>query len=267
MPWGAPALFSPSGSGVTIQMIQIIPVPGLPEIQPGNDIASLVANCLRKQACGVMHGDIFVVAQKIVSKSEGRIVDLNGIIPSRRAAEWAAEWNKDSRIIELVLRESKSILRMERGIIICETAHGFVCANAGVDASNTAENTAVLLPQNPDESARVVQVTLQKIFAVPLGVIISDTFGRAWREGLVNVALGVAGLPALVDYRGRRDGEGKLLNATVIACADELAAAAELVMGKAEKIPVVIVRGFRPDAPSGNGHDLIRPAERDLFRS
>lgn len=248
-------------------MIQIIPVPGLPEIQPGDDIASLITKCLHDQTCTIIHGDIFVIAQKIVSKAEGRIADLHEVIPSRRATEWAADWNKDPRIIELVLRESKSILRMERGIIISETQHGFVCANAGVDASNTAENAAVLLPEDPDESARALQLKLQESFAVPLGIIISDTFGRAWREGLVNVALGVSGLPALIDYRGQRDGDGKLLNATVIACADELAAAAELVMGKAEKIPVVIIRGFRPDAPSGNAHDLIRPAGRDLFRS
>lgn len=248
-------------------MIQIIPVPGLPEIQPGDDIASLIANCLRDRPFEVMHGDIFVIAQKIISKSEGRIVDLNRITPSRRATEWAAEWGKDPRIIELVLQESKRILRMERGIIICETRHGFVCANAGVDASNTAENTAILLPESPDESAQGIRLKLQEFFAVPLGVIVSDTFGRAWREGLVNVALGVSGLPALMDYRGQRDGEGKLLNATVIACADELAAAAELAMGKSDRVPVVIIRGFAPDALSGNGRDLIRPAERDLFRS
>ncbi len=248
-------------------MIQIIPVPGLPEIQPGDDIASLIAACGCDQAFGFMHGDIFVIAQKIVSKSEGRIVDLRDVIPSRRAIEWAAEWHKDARIIELVLSESKRILRMERGVIICETRHGFVCANAGVDGSNTAENTAVLLPENPDESARALRLKLEAICAVPLGVIISDTFGRAWREGLVNVALGVSGLPAVVDYRGQRDGDGKLLNATVIACADELAAAAELVMGKSDRVPVVIIRGFSPDAPPGNGGDLIRPAARDLFRS
>jgi coenzyme F420-0:L-glutamate ligase / coenzyme F420-1:gamma-L-glutamate ligase len=248
-------------------MIQIIPVSGLPEIQPGDDIASLLTQWLGDQACTIMHGDIFVIAQKIISKSEGRIADLRDVVPSRRASEWARQWNKDPRIIELVLRESKSILRMERGVIICETRHGFVCANAGVDASNTAENTAVLLPENSDESARALQLKLQAGLAVALGVIISDTFGRAWREGLVNVALGVSGLPALIDYRGKRDGDGKSLHATLIACADELASAAELVMGKSDRVPVVIIRGFRPDAPHGAGHDLIRPAERDLFRS
>lgn len=248
-------------------MIQIIPVHGLPEIQPGNDMAPLIAKGLRDRDFTVMQGDIFVVAQKIVSKAEGRIADLREITPSSRATEWAAQWNKDARIIELVLRESKSILRMERGIIVSETRHGFICANAGVDASNTAENTAVLLPENPDQSARILQVKLQGIFAVSLGVIISDTFGRAWREGLVNVALGVAGLPALIDYRGQTDASGKLLNATVIACADELAAAAELVMGKSDRVPVAIIRGFPHDTAPGTGRDLIRPAERDLFRS
>lgn len=248
-------------------MIQIIPVPGLPEIRPGDDIASLITGCLRDRATTIKPGDIFVIAQKIVSKAEGRIADLREVTPSRRAVEWAAEWGKDPRIVELALRESKSILRMERGIMICETRHGFICANAGVDASNTAENTAILLPENPDESARVLQVRLESGFGVPLGVIVSDTFGRTWREGLVNVALGVSGVPALIDYRGQKDAGGKTLNATLIACADEFAAAAELVMGKADRIPVAIIRGFSPNAPAGTGRDLIRPAERDLFRS
>ena len=155
---------------------------------------------------------------------------------------------------------------MERGIIVSETVHGFICANAGVDASNTAEDTAILLPENPDQSARALQARLKHLFGVSIGVVISDTFGRAWREGLVNVALGVAALPALIDFRGQRDGSGKLLHATLIATADEIASAAELVMGKADRIPVVIVRGFSAAAAPGNGADLIRPAERDLFR-
>ena len=246
--------------------IQIIPVPGLPEIRPGDDIAGLIANHLRQLDFVVSAGDVFVVAQKIVSKAEGRVVSLNEIVPSQRATEWAQKWDKDARVIELVLRESKTILRMERGIIVSETKHGFICANAGVDASNTAENTAVLLPENPDQSAHALQDALQRVFDVRLGVIISDTFGRAWREGLVNVALGVAGLPALIDYRGQRDGDGKLLNATLIGAADELASAAELVMGKADRVPVAIIRGFAPTAPQGTGRDLIRPKELDLFR-
>ena len=246
--------------------IHIIPVAGLPEIVPGDDLALIVANNLRHQDCAVFAGDIFVVAQKIVSKAEGRIVRLADMIPSPKALEWAGRWDKDARLVELVLLQSKSIIRMERGIIVSETAHGFICANAGVDASNTEEDTAILLPENPDQSARTLQARLEHLLGISTGVIISDTFGRAWREGLVNVALGVAGLPALIDYRGQRDGSGKLLHATLIATADEIASSAELVMGKAERIPVAIVRGFNAAAPPGNGADLIRPAERDLFR-
>ena len=246
--------------------IQIVPVAGLTEVVPGDDLALLIAKNLQEQDCPVSAGDIFVVAQKVVSKAEGRIVALAGVIPSPRALDWAQRWGKDSRLIELVLQQSKTIIRMERGIIVSETIHGFICANAGVDASNTAEDTAILLPENPDESARALQTRLEHLFGVSIGVIISDTFGRAWREGLVNVALGVAGLPALIDYRGQRDGSGKLLHATLIATADEIASSAELVMGKADRVPVVIVRGFTAAAPPGSGADLIRPAERDLFR-
>lgn len=155
---------------------------------------------------------------------------------------------------------------MEREIIVAETKHGFVCANAGVDASNAPEGAAILLPENPDKSARVLRENLNRLFDKHLGVIVSDTFGRAWREGLVNVALGVAGMPALIDYRGQRDANGKLLHATMIATADEIASAAELVMGKSDRIPVVIVRGLNVDRPGGTGQDLVRPAERDLFR-
>jgi coenzyme F420-0:L-glutamate ligase/coenzyme F420-1:gamma-L-glutamate ligase len=250
----------------TDRSIRIIPVCGIPEIRSGDDLAALISTSLRDGNCRVMRNDIFVVAQKIVSKAEGRIVLLESVMPSRKAADWADQWGKDPRIVELVLRESKSILRMERGIIISETRHGFICANAGVDASNAGENSAILLPENPDESARVLQSGLQECFKLPVGVIISDTFGRAWREGLVNVALGVSGLHALTDYRGTRDADGKLLNATIIATADEIASAAELVMGKADHIPVAIVRGFTQTVPSGSGRDLIRPTERDLFR-
>lgn len=246
--------------------IHIVPVTGLPEILPGDDLAGRIARNLRQQDCPAAAGDIFVIAQKVVSKAEGRIVALAGVIPSPTAVEWADRWGKDPRLVELVLQQSKTIIRMERGIIVSETAHGFVCANAGVDASNTAEGTAILLPENPDQSARALQVRLQHLFGMPIAVVISDTFGRAWREGLVNVALGVAGLPALLDYRGQRDGSGKLLHATLIATADEIASSAELVMGKADRVPVVIVRGFTAAAPPGSGADLIRPAERDLFR-
>jgi coenzyme F420-0:L-glutamate ligase / coenzyme F420-1:gamma-L-glutamate ligase len=246
--------------------VQIFPVPGLPDVKPGDDLAREIVQALRANDIRVVHDDVFVVAQKIVSKSEGRIVRLDSVAPSERARAWADAWSKDARVIELVLRESKRIVRMERGIIIAETRHGFVCANAGVDVSNTEEGTAILLPEDPDASSRTLQLRLSEIFAADVGIIVSDTFGRAWREGLVNVALGVAGLAPLIDYRGMLDANGRPLQATVIAMADELAAAAELVMGKSERIPVALIRGAKLERRSGSGADLIRSAEKDLFR-
>jgi coenzyme F420-0:L-glutamate ligase/coenzyme F420-1:gamma-L-glutamate ligase len=245
--------------------VQIFPLPGLPEIRPGDDLARLILGAVRMGDFHIATGDVFVIAQKIVSKAEGRIVSLDSIFPSQRASQWAQEWGKDPRVIELILRESKRIIRMERGVIIAETNHGFVCANAGIDLSNTADGTAILLPVDPDASARALQERLCESFGAGIGIIISDTFGRPWREGLVNVALGVAGVAALIDYRGERDANGKLLQATIIALADELASAAELVMGKADRVPVAIIRGVASGG-AGSGRDLIRPEERDLFR-
>ena len=246
--------------------VEIHPLPGMPDIKPGDDIVGAIAHAVRAQGSSVREDDIFVVAQKIVSKSEGRVVQLDQITPTARARAWAESWNKDARVVELVLRESARIVRMERGIIIAETRHGFVCANAGIDVSNTQADTAILLPENPDASARALQTSLSEIFGCHVGVIVSDTFGRAWREGLVNVALGVAGLAPLLDYRGLPDATGKPLQATVIAIADELASAAELVMGKSDRIPVVIIRGASIVSRAGSGADLIRPADKDLFR-
>jgi coenzyme F420-0:L-glutamate ligase/coenzyme F420-1:gamma-L-glutamate ligase len=248
------------------QPIQIFPLPGLPEIRPGDDLAQSIANVLRAQSFPIETGDILVVAQKIVSKAEGRIVSLNSVIPSERAAAWAKAWHKDARAVELVFRESKRIVRMERGIIIAETQHGFVCANAGIDLSNAPEGTAILLPLDSDASARALKDKLDAAFNTDIGIVISDTFGRAWREGLVNVALGVAGLSPLIDYRGERDADGKVLQATIIALADELASAAELVMGKSDRIPAAIIRGVQAPSREGSGRDLIRPPEKDLFR-
>ena len=246
--------------------VEIIPLAGLPDVRPGHDIAAAIADAARLSGLDVLQDDIFVVAQKIVSKAESRIARLDEVTPSERARSWAEAWNKDARVVELVLRETRRVVRMERGLIIAETHHGFVCANAGVDVSNADEGTAILLPEDPDRSARALQTRLTATFGCHVGVIISDTFGRAWREGLVNVALGVAGLESLIDYRGRADGNGRPLQATVIALADELAAAAELVMGKSERIPVAIVRGIAIASRSGCGADLIRAAEKDLFR-
>jgi coenzyme F420-0:L-glutamate ligase / coenzyme F420-1:gamma-L-glutamate ligase len=245
--------------------IGIFPLAGLPEVTPGTDLAVAIIHAARAQM-HLVDGDIIVVAQKIISKGEGRVVLLDSVVPSDRARSWARTWDKDARIVELVLRQSKRIVRMERGVIIAETQHGFICANAGVDVSNAEPGTAILLPENPDRSARVLQTRLCDAFQCHVGVIVADTFGRAWREGLVNIALGVAGLNPLLDYRGRLDASGRPLHATVIAVADELAAAAELVMGKAARVPVAIIRGVKLDTHSGSGADLIRSAEKDLFR-
>src|SRR6185436_20354247 len=191
---------------------------------------------------------------------------LESIVPSQRALEWAAAFDKDPRVVEVVLHESKRIVRMERGVLISETEHGFICANAGVDTSNVAEGTVALLPRDPDESARDIRAALEKHFGVALAVIVSDTFGRPWREVLVNVALGVSGIAPLVDYRGEKDSHGRPLKVTVMAIADELASAAELVMRKSAGIPVAIIRGFDFDSREGTARELIRAPEFDLFR-
>ncbi len=246
--------------------IEIIPVSGVPEVAAGADVTCLIIDAVKQHRVRVTQGDIFVVAQKVISKAEGRVVRLNSIQPSERARAWAKDWEKDARVIELVLQEAKRIVRMERGVIIAETSHGFVCANAGVDVSNAPEDSAILLPIDPDASARVIQMQLSRVFGAHVGVIVSDTFGRAWREGLVNVALGVAGLAPLLDYRGRHDANGKILQATMIAVADELASAAELVMGKSDGVPVAMIRGVPLQSQHGSGSDLIRLAGKDLFR-
>jgi coenzyme F420-0:L-glutamate ligase / coenzyme F420-1:gamma-L-glutamate ligase len=197
-------------------------------------------------------------------------VDLASVTPSLEIVQWAAEWQKDARLIEVIHGETRRVVRNERGILIVETHHGFVCANAGVDTSNNAPDMVTLLPVDPDESAQRLCAQFERAWGVRVGVIISDTFGRPWREGLVNVALGVAGLAPLLDYRGQPDTHGRTLSATVIAVADELASAAELVMGKMGRVPVALIQGFQCEATvlktGSSARDLIRPAERDLFR-
>jgi coenzyme F420-0:L-glutamate ligase/coenzyme F420-1:gamma-L-glutamate ligase len=215
---------------------------------------------------GVADGDIFVVAQKIVSKAEGRTVRLDSIEPSQLAREWAARNDKDGRMVEVILRESRRIVRMERAVMICETRHGFVCANAGVDASNVSEGVVTLLPIDSDQSASHMRAALEASFGVRVAVIVSDTFGRPWREGITNVAIGVAGIAPLIDYRGQLDSHGRPLRVTVVAVADELASAAELVMRKSAGVPVVMIRGFDYEARAASSRELVRPAENDLFR-
>ena len=254
--------------------IHVIPIPGLPRIVPGDDLGRLLAAAISDSRVGVKPGDILVVCQKVVSKAEGRVVDLATVEPSPFALSWAAANDKDPRVIELVLRESTRVVRMEGGRLIVETGPGWICANAGIDESNSvAEDQVTLLPLDPDASAARLRLELRGHLGVDLGVIVTDTFGRPWREGQVEFALGVAGLDALLDLRGTRDLNGHELRVTVIGVADELACAAGLLMGKAEGVAAVLIRGYLPapggtldgDRPRG-GRALIRPRENDLFR-
>ncbi|TMC79972.1 MAG: coenzyme F420-0:L-glutamate ligase [Chloroflexi bacterium] len=247
--------------------LEIIPVHGLPEVRPGDDLIGLLLDSLARSHERLTAGDVIVIAQKVVSKSEGRLVRLADVVPSERARTMADESGKDPRQLEVVLSETKQILRWERGVLICETRHGFVCANAGVDRSNAgAPDTVVLLPLNPDASAARLRAEIASRAQVPVAVIITDTFGRAWREGHTNVAIGIAGLPALKRYVGQRDPEGYELRVTEIAVADEIAAAAELVMGKLDRCPVAIVRGLTFDESAETAQEYVRPAARDMFR-
>jgi len=249
-----------------VSEIRILPLPSLPEVAPGDDLAALIVHALASAKLQPESGDVFVVTQKIVSKAEGRLVQLKTVEPSAQAREWAQTYGKDARVIEVILRQAKRIVRKERGVLIVETQHGFVCANAGVDASNVPEGVVTLLPEDPDGSARRLREQLEKTFGVQLAVIISDTFGRPWREGVANVALGVAGLEPLLDYRGQPDTHGHTLQMTVVAVADELAAAAELVMGKTNRVPVALIRGYKYNPAAGSGRHLLRRPEEDLFR-
>lgn len=245
-----------------MKRIELIAVDGLPEVEAGADLAELIASRVALQAA-----DVVVVAQKIVSKAEGRIRHLGDVVASAEAKRLAPRLiaQPDPRLVQVVLDESVRVLRSER-TLITETRHGYVCANSGVDHSNIAGSDVVtLLPLDPDASAENLRKGLLERSGESVGVIVSDTFGRPWRLGIVNVALGVAGLPALVDMRGRIDDVGKELRATVLAVADEVAASAGLVMGKTRRTPVVVVRGLELEG-HGRGRDLIRPAAEDLFR-
>lgn len=249
--------------------LRIVGVPGLPEVQPGDDLTQLIVAAIQRAALTLSAADIVVCTQKIVSKAEGRLVRIDSIEPSDRAREWAGAWNRDARVIELSLQEAARIVRMERSVLITQTRHGFICANSGVDTSNVSAGWAALLPVDPDASARRLCAELRAAFDAPVGVIISDTFGRPWREGQTNVAIGVSGLRPIIDYRGSLDRQGQLLRSTAIAVADELAAAAEIVMGKTLGIPIAIVSGSGVEiggVDEGSGRDLLRRHEEDLFR-
>jgi len=238
-------------------------VTGLPEVRAGDDLAAMIA-----ERTELRDGDVLVVAQKVISKAEGRLRDLRSVRPSQRARGYAARLQEDdARVVQLILDESVRVVRDDR-VLIVETRHGFVCANAGIDHSNVeADDTVVLLPEDPDASAGRLRSQLRDLTGRDVGVIVSDTFGRPWRMGIANVALGVAGVAAVIDHRGRLDDFGRALTATVIAVADEMAATAELVMGKTGRVPAVVLRGWAAaEAAPGRGQDLIRPADLDLFR-
>ena len=253
-----------------VPRIQVIGVTGIPEIESGDRLGEVIAAAAERQRTPIVSSDVLVVTQKIVSKAEGRIVDLRDVEPSAFARRLAQESGRDARLVELVLRESRAIVRMDscRGVIITETRHGFVCANAGIDASNVPGDSLVsLLPEDPDGSANTIrqQVGLG-LPGVEVGVIISDTFGRAWREGHVNFAIGVSGINPIKDYRGTPDAGGKILKVTTIAIADELASTAELVTAKAINVPVAIVRGYQYSKAPDGIEGLIRHRSKDLFR-
>ncbi len=250
--------------------VEVVPIEGIGEIVPGDDLPTLIAEALAATGhLPLRDDDVLVVTQKIISKAEGAIVDLTTVEPGPVAIEWARRHDRDARQVEVVLREAKRVVRMGNGVIITETAHGFVCANGGIDASNVGPRSGdvvTLLPRDPDASADAIRGAIRGRLDHDLPVIVSDSFGRPWRFGIVDVAIGVSGLQPLEDLRGTPDADGRTMHATVRAVADELASAAELVLGKTARKPIALVRGasFR----RGEGHiaDLIIPAEMDLFR-
>ncbi len=246
-------------------MIVAAALPGIPEIHAGDDLAALLVAAAGTLAAG----DVLVVAHKIVSKAEGRTLALADIEPGRRAVELAAEHGKDARLVEVILAESEQIVRSRPGVLICRTRHGFVCANAGVDASNAGSaGEVVLLPSDPDASARALRRRLHALTGVAPAIVVADSFGRAWRVGQCDVAIGIAGLAALDDWRGRRDAAGRALQATIVAVADEAAAAADLTRGKDSREPAVLLRGLERHVSEGDGPGaaaLVRAREDDLF--
>jgi coenzyme F420-0:L-glutamate ligase/coenzyme F420-1:gamma-L-glutamate ligase len=248
--------------------IELYGLPNFPEVQPGDDLGALILDALDRVSLTLRAGDVLVVTQKIVSKAEGRAVNLTTVKPSPIAQQLGKATGKDPRLVEVILQESRGIIRQRGGVLITETHHGWICANAGVDRSNVpGEDLALPLPKDPDASARRLRVALSEATGADVAVIISDTHGRPWREGTVNLALGVAGMQPIDDLRGQPDRHGYILHVTTVARADELAAAAGLVTGQAaEGLPVVLIRGA--SYPQGDGHatEMQRPVEKDLFR-
>jgi coenzyme F420-0:L-glutamate ligase / coenzyme F420-1:gamma-L-glutamate ligase len=247
--------------------LKIIPVQVAGEIQPRDAVAEKILEALHRQKTPLRPGDIMVVKHKIISKAEGQLVELKAVKPSRASRAWAVRYGRDARVVELALSQSKRIVRRKRGVLISETHHGLVCANSGIDVSNVdGGNHALLLPEDPDRSAAQLHRALKKQSHLSIPVIISDSVGRPWREGLTEIAIGVAGMLPLCDYRHQRDAHGYTLTASVEAIADELACAAGLVCGKLESTPACIIRGFHYQPGRGQARQLIRPAKHDLFR-
>jgi coenzyme F420-0:L-glutamate ligase/coenzyme F420-1:gamma-L-glutamate ligase len=245
---------------------EVIGVEGIGEVRPGDDLARLIVEAAGRQSTPPRRGDLLVVGHKIISKAEGRLVRLDEITPSPAALTMAAQLGRDPRLVEVILRESRRIVRMDRGVLITETHHGWVCANAGVDQSNVDLDWVALLPEDPDRSARRLREGVRERAGVDVAVIVADTFGRPWREGLTNIAVGVSGLAPLRSHLGERDPAGHVLQATILAVADEVAGAAELVMGKLDRIPVAIVRGLAFTPSEEGSKPLLRDPARDLFR-
>jgi coenzyme F420-0:L-glutamate ligase / coenzyme F420-1:gamma-L-glutamate ligase len=247
--------------------LRVLPIPLADDVRPGDSLADKLLQALKHLKLSPKKGDILIVKHKIVSKAEGQLVPLEKIKPSRASCAWARRYNLDARVTEVALAESKRVVRRKRGVLITETRHGLVCANSGVDASNVdGGRHALLLPKDPDRSAAKLHRDLKKRLRLSIPVIITDSFGRPWREGLTEVAIGVAGMQALHDYRGDRDPHGYPLRVTIEAVADELACAAGLVCGKLARTPACIIRGFHYRPARGRARDLIRPAATDLFR-
>jgi len=256
-----------SGQSKKTSEVRLIPISVADEIMPGDSIAEILLASLRRRRLRFQSGDILVVKHKIISKSEGQFVDLATIEPSVESIAWAKQYDLDARVIELALRESRGVIRRQNGVLITETKHGFLCANGGVDVSNVnGGEHALLLPEDADRSAASLRRSLKKRTGLSIPVIITDSFGRPWREGLTEFAIGISGMKPLRDDRGRRDPHGYKLKASVEAVADELACAAGLVCGKLNRAPACIVRGFAYQPGPGRVVDLLRPAAADLFR-
>jgi len=250
-----------------MKRLELIGLDGVGEVRAGDSIGDLICDTCALQQISIEHNDIVVVAQKVISKAEGRVRSLDGVMPSARAFELGRDLSKDPELVEAILGESRRIVRSGGRALIVETHHGFICANAGVDQSNVGLRQITLLPEDPDRSARQLRGTIYQRTGKRVGVIISDSFGRPWRLGTVDVAIGVAGMAPIKDERGMHDGYGYELKAAVSAVADELAAAAELVMGKRDNVPVVLVRGFDVQTKEdGSARELLRPEAEDLFR-